>query len=48
MAHRGEHRGAGHFLEELGGEEKGRDTNILEVAFASYIGTAIEWYDFLL
>jgi MFS transporter, MHS family, shikimate and dehydroshikimate transport protein len=48
MARRDEQRGAGHFLEELGGEEKGRDTNILEVAFASFIGTAIEWYDFFL
>jgi MFS transporter, MHS family, shikimate and dehydroshikimate transport protein len=35
-------------LQRLGGEEIGRRASIREVAFASFIGTAIEWYDFFL
>jgi MFS transporter, MHS family, shikimate and dehydroshikimate transport protein len=35
-------------LEELGGEELGGTTSITVVAIASFIGTAIEWYDFFL
>jgi hypothetical protein len=35
-------------MEKLGGEEIGRRASIRQVAFASFIGTAIEWYDFFL
>lgn len=35
-------------MEKLGGEEAGRTTSITQVAFASLIGTTIEWYDFYL
>ncbi len=35
-------------MERLGGEDIGRDSSIRQVAFASFIGTAIEWYDFFL
>src|SRR5918997_4024761 len=35
-------------MERLGGEEIGRRASIRQVAFASFIGTAIEWYDFFL
>jgi MFS transporter, MHS family, shikimate and dehydroshikimate transport protein len=35
-------------MERLGGEDIGRRASIRQVAFASFIGTAIEWYDFFL
>jgi MFS transporter, MHS family, shikimate and dehydroshikimate transport protein len=35
-------------VERLSGEHEGPKTSIVEVAFASFIGTAIEWYDFFL
>jgi MHS family shikimate/dehydroshikimate transporter-like MFS transporter len=35
-------------MERLGGEEIGRRASIRQVAFASSIGTAMEWYDFFL
>jgi MFS family permease len=35
-------------MERLGGEEIGQHASIRQVAFASFIGTAIEWYDFFL
>ncbi len=35
-------------MQRLGGEDIGRRASIREVAFASFIGTAIEWYDFFL
>jgi MFS transporter, MHS family, shikimate and dehydroshikimate transport protein len=35
-------------MERLGGEDVGRRASIRQVAFASFIGTAIEWYDFFL
>jgi MHS family shikimate/dehydroshikimate transporter-like MFS transporter len=35
-------------LEDLGGEGLGGTTSITVVAIASFIGTAIEWYDFFL
>jgi MHS family shikimate/dehydroshikimate transporter-like MFS transporter len=35
-------------MERLGGEDIGRSSSIRQVAFASFIGTAIEWYDFFL
>jgi len=35
-------------LEVLGGENTGRATSVKTVAVASVVGTAIEWYDFLL
>src|SRR5919197_27706 len=35
-------------LAGLGGETVARPTSIVKVAFASFIGTAIEWYDFFL
>jgi MFS transporter, MHS family, shikimate and dehydroshikimate transport protein len=35
-------------MERLGGEEIGGRASIRQVAFASFIGTAIEWYDFFL
>ncbi len=33
---------------KLGNEEAGKTTSITQVALASWIGTAIEWYDFFL
>src|SRR5947209_11501502 len=33
---------------KLGNEETGKTTSITQVALASWIGTAIEWYDFFL
>src|SRR5215212_9258537 len=35
-------------VERVSREHEGRKTSIVEVAFASFIGTAIEWYDFFL
>ncbi|HEX2741660.1 MAG TPA: MFS transporter [Rubrobacter sp.] len=35
-------------MERLGGEQEGRTSSIRQVALASFIGTAIEWYDFFL
>jgi MHS family shikimate/dehydroshikimate transporter-like MFS transporter len=35
-------------MERLGGEHEGRSSSIRQVALASFIGTAIEWYDFFL
>src|ERR687885_1803912 len=35
-------------MERLGGEERGQTSSIRQVAVASFIGTAIEWYDFFL
>src|ERR687890_15548 len=35
-------------MERLGGGDIGRSSSIRQVAFASFIGTAIEWYDFFL
>jgi MFS transporter, MHS family, shikimate and dehydroshikimate transport protein len=35
-------------MERLGGEDSGQRASIRQVAFASFIGTAIEWYDFFL
>ena len=35
-------------MERLGGEVSGRCASIRQVAFASFIGTAMEWYDFFL
>ena len=35
-------------MERLGGEEIGGRASIRQVAFASFIGTAVEWYDFFL
>ena len=35
-------------MQRLGGEEKGTSTSIRQVVVSSFIGTAIEWYDFLL
>src|SRR5262249_42789604 len=32
----------------VGDEEQGRHISIRHVAFASFIGTAIEWYDFFI
>ena len=32
----------------VGGEDKGTHASIRQIAFASFIGTAIEWYDFFL
>ena len=34
--------------ERLGGEREGQISSIRQVALASFIGTAIEWYDFFL
>jgi metabolite-proton symporter len=38
----------GEAMERLGGEDSGQRASIRQVAFASFIGTAIEWYDFFL
>ncbi len=35
-------------MERLGGEHEGQVSSIRQVALASFIGTAIEWYDFFL
>jgi len=35
-------------MERVGGEDEGRRAPIGQVALASYIGTAIEWYDYFL
>jgi MFS transporter, MHS family, shikimate and dehydroshikimate transport protein len=35
-------------VESLGGEREGQTSSIRQVAMASFIGTAIEWYDFFL
>jgi MFS transporter, MHS family, shikimate and dehydroshikimate transport protein len=35
-------------VESLGGEHEGQTSSIRQVALASFIGTAIEWYDFFL
>src|ERR687885_1933850 len=35
-------------MERLGGEQEGQTSSIQQVALASFIGTAIEWYDFFL
>jgi MFS transporter, MHS family, shikimate and dehydroshikimate transport protein len=35
-------------VERVGGEEVGQRTSVREVAVASLIGTAIEWYDFFI
>ncbi len=35
-------------MERLGGEREGQTSSIRQVALASFIGTAIEWYDFFL
>ena len=43
-----EQRHRGHLVEDLTGEEIGKPTSITTVAIASFIGTAIEWYDFFL
>ena len=33
-------------MERVGGEDEGRRAPIGQVAFASFVGTAIEWYDY--
>jgi MFS transporter, MHS family, shikimate and dehydroshikimate transport protein len=35
-------------MDRLGGEDVGQRTSIRQVAFASMIGTTVEWYDFFL
>ena len=35
-------------MDRLGGEGTGQISSIRQVALASFIGTAIEWYDFFL
>jgi MFS transporter, MHS family, shikimate and dehydroshikimate transport protein len=35
-------------MERLGGEGEGQTSSVRQVALASFIGTAIEWYDFFL
>src|SRR5919202_887738 len=35
-------------MERIGGEREGQTSSIAQVAAASFIGTAIEWYDFFL
>ncbi|BBL79701.1 MFS transporter [Rubrobacter xylanophilus] len=35
-------------MERVGGEREGQSSSIRQVALASFIGTAIEWYDFFL
>ncbi len=35
-------------MERMGGEQEGQTSSIRQVASASFIGTAIEWYDFFL
>jgi len=41
------HRRGGH-VERVGGEASGPRASIRQVAFASFVGTAIEWYDYFL
>ncbi|MBA3425743.1 MAG: MHS family MFS transporter [Rubrobacter sp.] len=38
----------GGVVERLGGEHEGQTSSIRQVVLASFIGTAIEWYDFFL
>jgi MFS transporter, MHS family, shikimate and dehydroshikimate transport protein len=40
-----EHHG---LMDRLGGEDEGQRVSIRQVAFASMIGTTVEWYDFFL
>ena len=35
-------------MDRLGGEDEGQQVSIRQVAFASMIGTTVEWYDFFL
>jgi MFS transporter, MHS family, shikimate and dehydroshikimate transport protein len=35
-------------MERVGGEHEGQTSSIRQVVAASFIGTAIEWYDFFL
>ena len=35
-------------MQRIGGEGEGQTSSIRQVALASFIGTAIEWYDFFL
>ena len=35
-------------MQQVGGEGEGRPVSIRQVAFASFIGTAVEWYDYFL
>jgi len=35
-------------MERLGGEDVGERVSIAQVATASFVGSAIEWYDFFL
>src|SRR3712207_2605342 len=42
---RDEHHG---LMDRLGGEDEGQRVSIRQVAFASMIGTTVEWYDFFL
>jgi MFS transporter, MHS family, shikimate and dehydroshikimate transport protein len=35
-------------MDRLGGEDEGQQASIRQVAFASMIGTTVEWYDFFL
>jgi MFS family permease len=35
-------------VERVGGEREGQTSSIRQVAMASFIGTSIEWYDFVL
>ena len=35
-------------MERLGGEHMGRVSSIRQVAIASLVGTALEWYDYFL
>ena len=34
-------------MERIGGEDTGMPTSIRKVVVASFIGTTIEWYDYL-
>jgi MHS family shikimate/dehydroshikimate transporter-like MFS transporter len=45
MEPRDEHHG---LMDRLGGEDEGQRVSIRQVAFASMIGTTVEWYDFFL
>src|SRR4030095_5451355 len=35
-------------MERIGGEGEGQTSSIRQVALASFVGTAIEWYDFFI
>jgi MHS family shikimate/dehydroshikimate transporter-like MFS transporter len=35
-------------MDRVGGEDRGQETSVTKVALASFIGTAIEWYDYFL